>query len=48
MAKPSKIDPNRDFWFENKPSGILAWQALESTIFCSKCEDADNTTDISG
>jgi hypothetical protein len=21
IARPSKIDPNWDFWFENKPSG---------------------------
>jgi hypothetical protein len=21
IARPSKIYPNRDFWFENKPSG---------------------------
>jgi hypothetical protein len=26
IARPSKIYPNRDFWFENIPSGNPAWE----------------------
>jgi hypothetical protein len=25
VARPSKIYPNLDFWFENKPSGNPGW-----------------------
>jgi hypothetical protein len=28
--RPSKIQPKRDFWFENKPSGNPAKHALAS------------------
>jgi hypothetical protein len=35
LARPSKIYPNFDFWFENKPSGNpgRSVQSLAETLF---------------
>jgi uncharacterized protein YdaU (DUF1376 family) len=34
--RPSKIDANLDFWFENKPSGNPGWAETRS------CEEIQN------
>jgi hypothetical protein len=49
-AKPSKIYPNLDFWFENKPSGNPASSAayldncgcvLQVRLFCNAAKTID-------